>query len=80
MLANNIVRINGYKDGKRTHVDIEVKMQKVEYISGGKKFSFDAPCAYFGDMARKGFDAGLDAVTSYNYWNFMAQKRITDKC
>lgn len=78
MLANNIIRINGYKGFKRTHVDVEVRMQKVEYTSGGKKFSFEAP-QHLYDPAQVGFDNGLDAVTSINMWNFMAQKRITEK-
>ena len=79
MLAKNIVRINGYKGFKRTHVDVEVRMKQVEYESGGKHFCFEAPCIHFMDVADLGFANGLDAVTSYNYWNFCAQKRFTER-
>lgn len=77
-LANNVVRINGYKNNKRTHVDITVSMSKVEYTSGGKKYSFIAPNTNF-DIDEVGFNSGLEAVTSYNYFNWCMQKRHTVK-
>lgn len=79
MLAKNIIRINGWKDNKRTHVDIEVPMDKVEfYNSNHEKFSVMAPREPY-DIAQTGFDAGLDAVTSYNKWNWVGKERITSK-
>ncbi len=79
MLANNIVRINGWKDNKRTHVDIEVPMQTLEfYNSKHEKYTVLAPRSIF-DVAQVGFDNGLDAVTSYNAWNWVGNCRITQK-
>lgn len=73
-LAKNIIRINGYKDGKRTHVDVEVKMNTLD-INGHK---VEAP-QHLYDPAQKGFDLGLEAVTSMNMWNWSAKCRITTK-
>ena len=79
MLNNDVIRINGYKDNKRTHVDIIVKMDLVEfYNSEGKKFSIRAPREPF-DIAETGFNNGLDAVTSYNIWCWVSNRRITSK-
>ena len=77
MLDKNVVRINGWKDLKRTHIDIDVPMQTIEFSnSEGKKFSISAPRLPF-DIAQIGFDAGLDAVTSFNSWNWVGNERIT---
>lgn len=73
-LANNIIRINGYKDGKRTHVDVEAKMSTLD-INGHK---VEAP-QHLYDPAQKGFDLGLDAVTSMNMYNWCSNSRITEK-
>lgn len=79
MLAKNIIRINGWKDNKRTHVDIEVPMQKVEfYNSNHELISLMAPRTPY-DVAQLGFDNGLDAVTSFNIWNWVGKERITEK-
>ena len=79
MLANNIVRINGYKDNKRTHIDIVVPMETIEFSnSNGEKIKVLAPRTLF-DIAQTGFDNGLDAVTSYNAWNWVGKHRITQK-
>ena len=78
MLDKNVIRINGYKDGKRTHVDITVKMNKITYISGGRIFEIEAPASVF-NPAQVGFDNGLDAVTSINRYNCFAKKRLTEK-
>lgn len=79
MLANNIVRINGYIGNKRTHTDIEVPMEKIEfYNSAGEKFSILAPRIPY-DIAQVGFDNGLDGVTSYNAWNWVGKHRITQQ-
>lgn len=79
MLPNNVIRINGYNNGKRSHVDIIVRMNLIEfYNSDNKKFSILAPCEPF-DIAQTGFDLGLDAVTSYNKWNWVSKTRITSK-
>lgn len=79
MLAKNIIRINGWKDNKRTHVDIEVPMEKVEFYNSDKELiTVYAPRGLF-DIAQAGFDAGLDAVTSFNKWNWVSKTRITEK-
>ena len=79
MLNNDVIRINGYKNNKRSHIDIIVKMELVEfYNSLGKKFSIMAPREPF-DIAQVGFDNGLDAVTSYNKWCWVSGNRITSK-
>ena len=78
-LANNIIRINGYKDGKRTHVDVEVPMQTVEFKNSlGQKIKVEAPQNLY-DPAQKGFDLGLDAVTSMNMYNWCMKARYTEK-
>lgn len=79
MLAKNIIRINGWKDNKRTHVDIEVPMVEVKfYNSKNELIVVMAPRTPF-DVAQIGFDNGLDAVTSYNQWNWVGKERITEK-
>lgn len=78
MLANNIVRINGWKNNKRTHVDIEVRMTKIEYTSAGKHYEFLAPAIPY-DVAEVGFKNGLEGVTSYNAYNWCSKSRITEK-
>ena len=78
-LAKDIIRINGWKDGKRTHIDIKVKMVTVEFTdSTGKEHSVEAPSSLF-NAAQTGFDNGLDAVTSYNYYNWVGKERMTIK-
>lgn len=77
MLPINIVRINGYKDNKRTHVDIVVKLMEI-VINGEKKVII--PCRpHFSDIATLGFNKGLDGVTSYNYYNWVGNERITER-
>ena len=78
MLDKNVIRINGYKGTKRTHIDIVVKMEKLTYMSGGQVFEIFAPKPLY-DPAQVGFDNGLDAVTSVNQYNFFANKRLTTK-
>ena len=78
MLAKNIVRINGYKGLKRTHVDIEVKMQTISFYSGGKLVEVESPAMAF-DIVTTGFANGLDAVTSENHYNWCSKSRITSK-
>lgn len=78
MLAKNIIRINGYKNGKRSHVDVEVKMEEVRFVSNGKEVTILAP-QHIYDVAEKGFELGLDAVTSFNMWNWVGKKRYTEK-
>lgn len=79
MLAKNIIRINGWKDNKRTHVDIEVPMKEIKfYNSKNELIVVMAPRTPF-DVAQVGFDNGLDAVTSYNQWNWVGKERITEK-
>lgn len=79
MLAKNIIRINGYKNGKRSHVDVEVKMTKVEFKnSSGELISVETP-SHIYDPAQAGFDAGLDGVTSMNMYNWVSDCRITTK-
>ncbi len=78
ILANNIVRINGYKNNKRTHIDIEVHMKEIRYTSAGRQFNFLAPCIPY-DIAEVGFNNGLDAVTSYNAYNWCSNCRQTNK-
>jgi len=78
-LAKDIIRINGWKDGKRTHRDIKVKMVTVEFTNAlGEEIKVKAPATLF-DVAQTGFDNGLDAVTSYNYYNWVGKERMTEK-
>jgi len=72
MLDINTVRINGYKNGKRTHVDI-----KVENMEVLNKIVPRVP--HYLDIAYIGFKNGLDGVTSYNYYNWVANERYTEK-
>ena len=77
MLAQNIVRINGYKDDKRTHVDIEVEMHTVHINNK----TIEVPrIPHFSDIPEIGFSKGLDGVTSYNAYNWIGGYRITEKC
>ncbi len=78
MLDKNIVRINGYKGTKRTHVDVEVKLEKLTFTSDGRLFEILTPASLF-DPVQVGFDNGLDAVTSVNRYNCFAKKRLTEK-
>lgn len=78
-LPKDIIRINGWKEGKRTHIDIRVKMQIVEFTNTlGEEIKVEAPTIFF-DVAQTGFDNGLDAVTSYNYYNWVGKERMTEK-
>lgn len=79
MLDKNIIRINGWKDNKRSHIDIKVPMTTVEFSnSEGKRISVAAPRMPY-DVAQLGFDNGLDAVTSVNSWNWVGNERLTQK-
>ena len=76
MLANNIVRINGYKNNKRTHVDIVVSMTKLAFNG----IEIEVPrVPNFDDIPWIGFENGLEAVTSYNAYNWVCKERITSK-
>lgn len=78
-LAKDIIRINGWKDGKRTHIDIKAKMCTIEFTNSlGEEIKVEAPTIAF-DVAQSGFDNGLDAVTSYNYYNWVDKERMTIK-
>ena len=80
-LANNIVRINGSIKGKRTHVDVEVKMQTIRFFTRDRKEIVKESPLILGEdhAANLGFKNGLDAVTSYNYWNCISNERMTLK-
>ena len=73
-LPNNIIRINGYVNNKRTHIDVSVTVRKNETGWGkGKDVVFiteDMVC----NMA---FNNGLEGVTSYNYYNYVGDSRMT---
>ena len=73
-LPNNIVRINGYVNDKRTHIDVSVPVRKNAINWGkGKDIVFITE-----DMICKmGFSGGLEAVTSYNYYNYVGDRRMT---
>lgn len=77
-LTNNVVRINGYKAGKRTHVDVEVPMCMFRFGNPDKEITVTAPTLTY-DFAQLGFDKGLEGVTSYNAWNWVSKKRLTTK-
>ena len=81
MLDKNIVRINGYNnDWKRTHVDILVKNTKVRYIVKNEIVEKIIPAVpHFSDVPKLGFKNGLTAVTSYNYYSWMGEERMTEK-
>ena len=76
-LENNIVRVNGYLNGKRAHIDFEVPMVPIaSHISN----SILAPFYYDDEMVRKAFESKkLDTVTSINAWNFVVKHRITTR-
>lgn len=75
-LAENIVRINGYKNGKRTHVDFEVSTKEKE-VSWGKGHIIPL----FKDCyaTETGFELGLDGVTSINMYNWISDERMITK-
>lgn len=78
-LANNVVRINGYIGTKRTHVDIEVKMQQIKWFVGEKEVRRNIPDIDEYSAASLGFKNGLTIVTSYNFWNCVGNERMTVK-
>lgn len=73
-LENNVIRINGYKDNKRTHVDITVNIKK---DTTGWKTGRDIVFVTDSQICDLGFENGLDGVTSYNYYNYVADHRMT---
>ena len=75
-LANNVIRINGYANNKRTHIDVTVPVRKNDTNWGkGKDIVFITE-----DMAiDMGFSLGLDGITSYNYYNYVGDRRMTVK-
>ena len=75
-LAENIVRINGWKNGKRTHIDVEVRTKENTLKWGKGKI---IPAVHEEELVREGFKSGLDAVTSINYYNYVGDIRITAK-
>lgn len=76
MLPINIVRINGYKNNKRTHVDIVVELIETTI----NDYEVIIPLRpHFSDIAEIGFKKGLEGVTSYNYYNWVGKERITEK-
>ena len=81
MLDNNTVRMNGYnEEGKRAHVDILVKNTKVRYIVKNEIVEKIVPSVpHFSDIPKMGFENGLTAVTSYNYYNWIGKERTTEK-
>lgn len=76
-LANNIVRVNGYLNGKRTHADFEVPMVALN-IKGRERLMIPD---YDDDrMVDKAFKSGkLDTVTSVNAWNWVGNHRLTTR-
>ena len=75
-LAKNIVRINGYRNGKRSHVDIEVPTTP-NATNWGKGDTI--PVYNEEEMEKEAFNRGLDAVTSINAYNYVGDYRITDR-
>jgi hypothetical protein len=76
-LENNIVRINGYKGSKRTHIDVEVEMANVTVHVSGKKVDIKTPFIDEKRACDLGFAKGLTSVTSFNYWNWVGDRRMT---
>ena len=73
-LSNNVIRINGYVDNKRTHIDVPVAIRKNETGWGkGKDIVFVTESM----VCDLGFNNGLEAVTSYNYYNYVGDCRMT---
>ena len=75
MLKNTEVRINGYKNGKRTHIDITVKTASTNL--NGKVYEVPK-VPHFSDVSDIGFKNGLDGATSYNYYNWISNERHTE--
>lgn len=80
MLDKNTVRINGWKNNKRTHVDFTVKNVTINFVVDDKVIEKEIPdIPHFSDIAEIGFRMGLDGVTSYNAYNWVGDQRITEK-
>lgn len=79
MLPINIIRINGWKNNKRTHVDYEIPTQpKPKDLNWG--IGKIIPIIPNDDkICQIGFDLGLDSVTSVNAYNYVGGRRITSK-
>ena len=75
-LPKDVVRINGYKGNKRSHIDVKVRTT-VNDINWGKGDIIVR--IYESDIAKLGFENGLSGVTSYNYYNYVADERLTVK-
>lgn len=73
-LAENIVRINGWNNGKRTHIDVEVRT-KENTIGWGKGNVI--PVYNDESLIQYAFKNGLDGVTSINAYNYVGDERIT---
>lgn len=81
-LAENIVRINGRRNGKRAHVDIEVSTvpNTVKDTHGNQWGKGDViPIYRTEEMEQEAFRRGLDAVTSINAYNHVGDCRITER-
>lgn len=77
MLANNIVRVNGWRQGKRAHADLEVRVIPNETNWGKGK---EMPVYDAENLVDRCFAEGLlDGVTSINAYNYVADHRITSR-
>lgn len=76
-LAKNIIRVNGWKNGKRTHADLEVPMIKADV----SWWADNEQPMYFDDtIIQKCFRENLlDGVTSINAYNPVGGERITTR-
>ena len=79
MLANNVIRINGWKNNKRSHVDLEVPMKNIEFYNNDHVLVSVTVPQPPHDIAKTGFENGLDGVTSFNMWNWVGNVRITER-
>jgi hypothetical protein len=76
-LEKNIVRINGWKGNKRSHVDVE--WQTTPNNTNWGKGDTVVIGLFEDRICKVGFESGLDGVTSYNAYNFVGDCRITTR-
>ncbi len=76
MIDRNIVRINGWKDGRKSYVDLEVGNRVVHFVD----YSLSVPnVPHLSRIPEIGLLMGLDGVSSCSYWDYENGQRVTEK-
>lgn len=78
-MDNDIIRINGYRDGKRKHIDLKTEMEVTVY--GSEKHSkFILPCKPTQEwLCDYAYSHGIDVITSFNIYDYTGRERLTVK-